>query len=118
MGRSFSVVIDCADPDALARFWAPALGYAGRSDVGPYVVLVDTGADRPHLILQRVPEPKTGKNRVHIDLYAADVDAEVDRLIGLGAAKGQELTEDGFRWVQMADPDGNEFCVVLDTGAG
>jgi predicted enzyme related to lactoylglutathione lyase len=112
--RPFSVVLDCADPEALARFWAPVLGYDESGRVGPYVILVATDADRPHLILQRVDEPKPGKNRMHIDLYATDVDAEAQRLEGLGARRGRDHAEDGFRWIVMADPEDNEFCVVWD----
>ncbi len=117
--RSFSVVIDCSDPTKLAEFWAPALGYV---DVGwphePYVVLVAPEGDRPHVLLQRVDEPKQGKNRVHIDVYAKDIQAEADRLEGLGARRssGGSMNEHGVCWIVMTDPEGNEFCVCDQGG--
>jgi len=71
----------------------------------------------PELALQRVPEPKLGKNRMHIDLHVEDVDREVARLIALGATRRSgELVEVGFRWVVLGDPEGNEFCVVGRSG--
>jgi predicted enzyme related to lactoylglutathione lyase len=112
--RPFSVVIDCADPKALAPFWAGALGY---KDVGwphePYVVLAgEKGTDGPLLLLQRVDEPKQGKNRVHIDVYSDDIEAEADRLTALGARRTSEpFDENGAKWIVMEDPQGNEFCV-------
>ena len=114
MDRPFSVVIDCRDPKALAEFWAPALSY---KDVEwphePYVVLMgDKGLDGPLLLLQCVDEPKEGKNRVHIDVYAEDIHAEAERLVSLGAERLSEpYDEHGARWIVMADPEGNEFCV-------
>jgi predicted enzyme related to lactoylglutathione lyase len=120
MARPFSVVIDCRDPEALAAFWAPALNY---SDVGwpadNYVVLAsERGPDMPLLLLQKVDEPKQGKNRVHIDVYSRDIEAEADRLVSLGATRetkaGEPISEHGASWIVMADPEGNEFCVCRD----
>jgi predicted enzyme related to lactoylglutathione lyase len=114
MARPFSVVIDCRDPKALAEFWAPTLGY---KDAGwphePYVVLIgEKGLDGPLLLLQGVDEPKQGKNRVHIDVYTADINDEADRLVALGARKlSDPYDEHDARWIVMADPEGNEFCV-------
>jgi predicted enzyme related to lactoylglutathione lyase len=114
MARPFSVVIDCRDPKSLAEFWAPALSY---KDAGwphePYVVLIgERGLDGPLLLLQGVNEPKQGKNRVHIDVYADDINAEADRLVSLGGRRLSEpYDEHGARWIVMADPEGNEFCV-------
>jgi predicted enzyme related to lactoylglutathione lyase len=112
--RSLSVVLDCSAPEKLAQFWAPALGY---NDAGwehePYVILIGESLERPLLILQRVPEPKSGKNRLHIDLYADDIEAEATRLEGLAARrlKQEPYDEHDARWIVMADPEGNEFCV-------
>jgi predicted enzyme related to lactoylglutathione lyase len=107
-------VLDCGDPDALADFWTAALHYRRSHRVGPYLVLVPVGWDIPELLLQQVPEPKVGKNRAHFDLRAPGIEAEVTRLCSLGATMMTEVPveEDGVRWVVMADPDGNEFCVV------
>jgi len=117
LNRPFSVVIDCSDPTSLASFWAPALGYR---DVGwpadNFVVLAgEHGPRGPLLLLQKVAEPKQGKNRVHIDVYATDVEAEAGRLVSLGATRcGEPIEEHGAHWIVMADPEGNEFCVCLD----
>lgn len=118
--RQIAVVIDCADPDGLSGFWTEALGYErGAWPHEPYVVLVPVSGDGPTLILQRVGEPKSGKNRVHIDLYATDAEAEAERLEGLGATRVgvRSIEEHGSRWIVMQDPQGNEFCVVVPAQA-
>ncbi|SEG64620.1 hypothetical protein SAMN05444920_103684 [Nonomuraea solani] len=123
MARLRDVVVDCRHPASLARFWAAALdGYA----VAPYdeaeltrlrengvldpeddpTVLVEGGS--PRLWFQRVPERKIGKNRLHLDLRADDLDAEMDRLTALGA----KLLATHDDWVVLADPEGNEFCLA------
>jgi predicted enzyme related to lactoylglutathione lyase len=112
------VVLDTTDPERLARFWTEALRYerSPRSEE-PYVVLVPPERERPaegrfEFLLQRVPEPKVGKNRMHVDLRVPDLEPEVHRLERLGATPlGDEIREGGFRWVVMADPEGNEFCL-------
>ncbi|WP_160573922.1 VOC family protein [Actinomadura physcomitrii] len=78
-------VLDCADPDALADFWAAALGYERGGYDPPYVGLTDPRGRNPRLLLQRVPEPKAGKNRMHLDLRVADMDAELAHVTALGA---------------------------------
>jgi predicted enzyme related to lactoylglutathione lyase len=113
-----AVVLDCADPERLARFWAEALGYRQQRLEEPYLMLLPAqrGAG-PVLALQRVPEPKVGKNRMHIDLHVEDVEGEVARLVALGATRRSgALVEVGFRWVVLGDPEGNEFCVVGRSG--
>ena len=109
------LVLDCREPERLAEFWAPALGYARIGAAGNYVLLRDPERRRPKLLLQRVAEEKPGKNRMHLDLDvgAAAVDGEVARLEGLGAVRLEDDAREelGTRWVVMADPEGNEFCV-------
>jgi len=85
--------------------------------------IVDPDGVGPRIFIQKVPEPKTAKNRLHLDLNISDarrvgpeegrrrVDAEVRRLEGLGATVGRAYDENGAHWVVMADPEGNEFCV-------
>jgi len=113
--------IDCADPGGLAPFWAAALGYEtgdlDRAEV--YLDLVPPRADLPVVYLQRVPEPKVVKNRVHLDLYTADLEGLVSRLVSLGAvAVGGSLSgSEGGWWQVMADPEGNEFCVCQDAAS-
>lgn len=107
-------MLDCLDPLALARFWGSALGYRSLGAFGSYVVLVPEGdAPGPKLLLQRVPEPKATKNRMHLDLHVADIEAEAARLITLGAARVESGTrqEHGTTWILLADPEGNELCV-------
>ena len=113
MAASLSLVLDCADPDKLAGFWSEALGYAVVGGAGNYVLLVDGEEKQPKLLLQRVSEPKAGKNRMHFDIESPTVDEEVARLERLGAHRlvDDAVKELGHRWVVMADPEGNEFCV-------
>jgi hypothetical protein len=124
MARLSDIVIDCSHPASLARFWAAALdGYAvapydadeierlrslGITDLedDPTVLIEGPG---PRLFFQRVPELKRAKNRVHLDLATADVDGEVARLVSLGAG----IVETFPSRVWLADPQGNEFCVML-----
>jgi catechol 2,3-dioxygenase-like lactoylglutathione lyase family enzyme len=107
------VVLDCVDADALADFWSSALGFRRGPFHPPYVRLVDPSERWPDLLLQQVPEPKAGKNRMHVDIHVADVPAEVARLVALGADVVEPAHDDeGFLTAILADPQGNEFCVI------
>jgi Glyoxalase-like domain len=144
MATGVQVVFDCADPARLSRFWAEALGYQLEdppeghgswedwlreqgipeerwNDAG---AVVDPDGTGPRIYFQRVPEPKTVKNRMHLDLNATggpsaapveerrrQVDAEAERLAGIGATRLRAVEELGVYWVVMQDPEGNEFCV-------
>jgi hypothetical protein len=145
MATRIQVTIDCADPDRMARFWAQALHYqlqeppAGfdtweaywRSlgideefDDG-YDAVVDPAGIGPRMWFQKVPEPKVGKNRLHLDLSVSGgranpieirrerVDAEAERLVNAGASTLRVLSEPGIDHyaVVMRDPEGNEFCI-------
>ena len=106
-----NVTFDCADPVRLAEFWSGATGYriTQRSE---YMVALSPGRGRrPNLLFIKVPEPRTVKNRVHPDFHVSDIEAEVARLIELGATRGESHHEEGFVWTVMFDPEGNEFCV-------
>jgi predicted enzyme related to lactoylglutathione lyase len=113
------LVLDCAEPERLADFWAAALGYQLAGAAGSYVLLIPSEAGLPKLLLQRVPEAKAVKNRMHLDIETPDIDTEAKRLEAIGATRLQPETqsEHGSTWVLMADPEGNEFC-VCDGGAG
>jgi predicted enzyme related to lactoylglutathione lyase len=118
MTSQLGLVLDCHDPETLARFWTEALGYQHIGAAGNYLLLLPPdGQHGPQLLLQRVPEPKAAKNRMHIDIHTPDIEAEATRLVGLGATRLQEgaLSEHGNTWVLMHDPEGNEFC-VCDAG--
>lgn len=143
MAKKIQVVIDCADPATLAEFWAHALDYrlpdppggfatwpdflraqgVPESEFNSASALEDPDGVGPRVYLQRVPEPKAGKNRLHLDVNAgggrgtpADerakrVDATVKDLLEHGATMVEERTRMGERWVVLQDPEGNEFCV-------
>jgi len=116
---SFGMVLDSVDPEPLAEFWSAALGYELVGDAGNYVLLVSAEPGQPKLLVQRVPEPKATKNRMHLDIETPDIETEAARLEALGATRlrGEPQAEHGSTWVLMADPEGNEFC-VCDNGAG
>ena len=114
MRFAYVVTLDCPDPQRLAPFWAEALHYRANPYHPPYLTLTDPTNKSPELVLQRVPEPKRGKNRMHIDLFGDDIESEAGRMQSLGARRisAQPVTgSSGNRWIVMADPDGNEFCV-------
>ena len=102
--------LDAVDPPRLGRFWAAVLGLeladAGEGDA------VLRGPSAQHTVwVNAVPEPKTVKNRMHVDLATRDVEAEIARLVALGATEIDRREGNGTRWVVMNDPEGNEFCI-------
>jgi len=105
------VLVDSISPVELGRWWCAALGWVVvNDDPDEFEIRPDT--DRmPGLLFARVPEAKTVKNRLHIDLRPDDRDAEVERLIGLGASR-IDVGQGNESWVVLADPEGNEFCVL------
>jgi predicted enzyme related to lactoylglutathione lyase len=109
------VTVDCADPVQLAQWWAEQFdGETQELIPGEFIAVIRP--DGPRLGFQKVDDPTPGKNRVHLDFGAADVDAEVTRLKSAGATEvGRHSIGESFRWVTLADPAGNAFCVA---GAG
>jgi catechol 2,3-dioxygenase-like lactoylglutathione lyase family enzyme len=113
--RLENVTLDCRDERVLAAFWSAVLGWAIVVDQpGDWLVLRDPAGTEPTLAFQVVPEPKIGKNRMHLDLVpaAGALEPEIQRLEGLGARRLHyvENDPDESHWI-MADPEGNEFCV-------
>jgi catechol 2,3-dioxygenase-like lactoylglutathione lyase family enzyme len=111
------VAVDANDPNKLARFWADVLGWRRTYDSADEVVLEPPAGSpedgvSPDLIFLKVPESKQSKNRLHLDLRPQDQRAEVDRLLGLGARRTSVGQGDDVSWVVLADPEGNEFCVL------
>ncbi|CAN5740507.1 VOC family protein [soil metagenome] len=135
-----NLTFDCADPDRMATFWAAAFGYTKlaypdemrrellasgltEDQLGDRAVAEDPDGAGPRLFFQRVPESKSAKNRLHLDLSAApgrrptaeELDTEVERLVAMGAARVHDHVGAWGPWpehhVVMADPEGNEFCV-------
>ena len=114
MAAKIELVLDCADPDLTARFWAAALGYEPYGQSGNYRSLVDPDGVGPKLVIQGVEEPKSVKNRVHFDIHHYDIEAEAARLVELGATRlrDEPFVEHGTAWILLADPEGNEFCIA------
>ncbi|MPY37828.1 VOC family protein [Streptomyces adustus] len=121
--RFTELVVDCRDPERLAAFWCAVLGFEvidrseGKVEIGSWVPTVEEVRARqmpPTLVFIQVPEGKSVKNRLHLDVSPIDVstDDEVARLLGLGAAKVDVGQGPGRSWVVMADPEGNEFDVL------
>ncbi len=110
-----STVIDTTDMERRIAFWTAALGYVVRDGDPTFAVLTAPERRWSNVSLQRTDEPKRGLNRLHLDLYADNREAEVARLEGLGATRVPWEYEEGHDHIVMADPDGNEFCVVQST---
>jgi glyoxalase superfamily protein len=111
--RLEALVVDAADPAALARWWAEALGWVVTAQE-PGKVAVEPPAPGGPLVFVPVAEAKVGKNRLHVDVASGSVDhqaAQVARLVGLGARR-VDIGQGQVRWVVLADPEGNEFCVL------
>jgi predicted enzyme related to lactoylglutathione lyase len=111
----FGVSFDAHDAQAVASFWAAALGrtVADGATGDNAAISADPAIPGSRISYHRVPEGKTVKNRIHLDLITTDFDAEVDRLIALGATKLNEIKKDaGRHWATLADPEGNEFDVI------
>ena len=141
MATDVQVVVDSADPHGLADWWAGALGWQVEAQDPAFIRrMVESGAaneadttthhgalvwragaavnspdpGRPRVLLQLVPEAQTVKNRVHLDLHVGPErrDAEVARLVGMGASELYRESQGPFTWATLADPEGNEFCVA------
>ena len=109
------IVIDCSDLARSARFWADVLGdVAGPATSVRYRSLIPGNGQGIEVLLQRTGDGKYQKNRLHLDLRTAGLDREAGWILGLGASllTGHPVTEHGWRWHILADPDGNEFCVL------
>lgn len=105
------VIIDCSDPGSLGRWWADVLGWVVVAD-DPDELEIRAAPDRfPGLLFVPVPETKTSKNRLHLDLRPDDHAGEVARLIALGATSA-DVGQGDETWVVLRDPEGNEFCVL------
>ena len=112
--RLHHIVIDARDLPGLARFWAAALGWRVLSERKREVVIGPEEDSPVGMCFMPVTDAKTVKNRVHVDLttQAEDRDAEIDRLLALGARRADIGQRGDESWVVLADPEGNEFCVV------
>ena len=107
-----NLVVDAQDPARLARWWAEALGYRITYEKPDEVEIRRAADELPGLVFVPVPEGKETKNRLHIDLRPADQEAEVERLVNMGARHVDVGQRRATRWIVLADPEGNEFCVL------
>ena len=110
-----AVTFDCADAAVVSQFWSAVLGRLVDTEpmpASPFFASIGLGdSSRIAYMFIQVPEAKTVKNRVHLDLEADDVDAEVARVISLGATHIHDKDEFAMRWTTLTDPEGNEFCI-------
>ena len=109
--RWVQVVVDAEDPARLARWWAEALGYQIVNEEPDEVEIRRTPESVPGLLFITVPDAKKVKNRLHLDLRPDDQEAEVERLVDMGA-RPVDIGQHDVSWVVLADPEGNEFCVL------
>ena len=114
VGRFHWLVIDTVDPDAIAPFWCALLGVEQRGWFADDYLMLTTNDHAPPVAFQRVPEPKAVKNRLHVDLQVEDLDQAYERIVALGGSGVSDIRElpGDYRWRVMADPEGNEFCIV------
>lgn len=110
-----SIVINVCDLERDKAFWSAALGYVVRTNDEDFVVLTDPNRRWSNVSLQEWPEPKTTRNRLHLDFYSDNQQAEVARLESLDAVRLDWNYSPDADYIVMADPDGNEFCVIQST---
>jgi hypothetical protein len=108
------IVVDSEDPGRLARWWAEALGYQIVHEEADEVEIRRSADEMPGLLFGTSPDPKTVKNRLHIDLRPDDQESEVERLVNMGA-RPVDIGQHDVSWVVLADPEGNEFCVLANS---
>lgn len=106
-----NVVIDCNDLDRMQSFWSAMTGFDIAHGDEAYVMLVHPDGRKPRLYLQKVPEPRVGKNRLHLDLDVDDLEGGTVHAESLGATRVQRFDTEGGSWMVMADPEGNVFCL-------
>jgi hypothetical protein len=104
-------IVDARDPVGLGRWWQEALGWVVVNDDPEEFEIRPSPDQLPGLLFARVPEPKTVKNRLHLDFRPDDRDTEVERMLGLGASRA-DIGQGDQSWVVLADPEGNEFCIL------
>ena len=114
LGIDYPVLtLDVDDLDRQTAFWCAAFGYEHEGGIGQYHVLLDPTGTLPKMLLQRVAESKTAKNRLHMDFHVADDEGQASRIEALGATRVGRTDEFGIHWVTLLDPEGNEFCLVV-----
>lgn len=116
--RVGAVVVDCNDLATMLRFWQQALRYVPRDPPeDDWVVLTDPEGQGVNVSLQAVPERRSGKNRLHLDLYTTDQAGEIERLLELGATRFPRTPGTDKDFIVLEDPEGNLFCVIDKTSS-
>ncbi|WP_319463723.1 VOC family protein [Micromonospora sp. RTP1Z1] len=110
-----SLTVDARDPSRLAHWWAEALGYQVITDKPDEVEIRRAPDQVPGIVFVPVTDGKVTKNRLHLDLRPADQEAEVERLVDMGA-RHVDVGQGDVEWTVLADPEGNEFCVLRQRG--
>jgi hypothetical protein len=110
--RIANITFDAADPPRLAAFWSAVLERPVADGANQHVAMIEPTDSAPRLLFLRVPEDKSAKNRMHLDLDCQDLAATRARLEGLGATFVHERQEYGVHWITLLDPEGNEFCAA------
>ena len=113
-----SVVFDCRDAGALARFWSQLLDTEIAVEHSGFIWLKPPNEGAMAIAFQEVPDPTPGKNKLHIDAYHHDLEAMADRVVELGGSVVEPHEVPGFLWTVYADPEGNQFCVGHPADAG
>jgi predicted enzyme related to lactoylglutathione lyase len=118
MTPAFVVTLDVNDIELMSEFWSNVLHYRASGDFdGVYLTLrAPKGGRGVSLTLQKVDDPRTTKSRLHIDVLTTTLDDEALRIEALGAIRGDIFDEYGETWIAFTDPEGNEFCLIEDTG--
>ena len=112
MLRLANVTFDCASPPRLAEFWSKVLDYPVKDATEHFAMLAPMSEGSPTFLFLQVPEVRETKNRVHVDLVGEDREAEVERVLALGATRGETHAEYGVTWTVLHDPEGNELCIA------
>ncbi len=110
--RVGAIMIDCHDPDTLMDFWSQIVGIQVAQRYPGYIFATTLPDSHIRLAFQRVPEDKTVKNRLHLDLSHEDPEALIAKVVHLGGSRLADHETNGFPWTVLADPEGNEFCVT------
>lgn len=110
--RLGNITFDCDDVAKVSTFWSTALERSIDDRASEWFASLSGCDGEPNWFFIRVPEHKTAKNRMHVDFAADDREAEVARLVALGATRVADKAEWGHEWTVLSDPEGNEFCVA------
>lgn len=114
IGELAYIIVDCQDNERLASFWSEVLGLEITDHSHPYIDLAASSDDAPVISFQQVAEPKTTKNRLHLDVKVENLSVATERIQAIGGRLLQECFEEPFEWRIMADPEDNEFCLVTN----